>query len=89
MSRQSAEQAWEIALEFMRSRQAELGMTTYRLAKEANMPEPTVHRIMAGQRTPSVINVIQLLTALRINPHLVTKEEDPLPYPTMPLPDLS
>jgi predicted transcriptional regulator len=86
MGKQVAEAAWEITRLFLVERRDGLGLTNYQLAKDADMPEATVHRIMAGQRVPSVINYFQLLAGLKINPRLVPKEKDRIKYPKIEKP---
>lgn len=68
-----ADAAWEITLQFMERRKDELGLTIYQLAKDSNMPESTVHRIMKGERVPSVVSYLQLLKGLRLTQKLLKK----------------
>lgn len=64
--RQVSEAAWELTRLSLVERRDELNLTNYQLAKDAGMPEATVHRILAGQRVPSVINYYQLLVGLKL-----------------------
>lgn len=79
---EAQKEAWKITLRYLKERQSELGLTNYRLAKEAGMQEPTIHRIMTGGRVPSVINLYLILAALKLNIHILPKEVDTMPYPS-------
>jgi len=61
-------------------RMDELGMTAYKLAKVSGVSKTTIGRWFAGTQNIKLISFLQILGALQINPHFVTKEGDDLEY---------
>jgi predicted transcriptional regulator len=59
-------QNWNDIRQSLISRRDELNLSNYQLAKDCNLPESTVHRILNGERVPSVVNFFQLLTGLKM-----------------------
>lgn len=69
----SALTAWEITRTYLKKRRDELEMSNYRLAQEADVPESTVHRVLNGERIPSIVLVLKIAKVMGLRIKLTSR----------------
>ena len=81
ISQLTIDKAKLIILDFIKKRQADLGMTDYRLSKLSGVNKGNLSKIMSGENTQITIDTyLRLCGALGIRPHMIVDEDDDKPY---------
>lgn len=87
MKRPAAAAGWAIILGFMVDRAEEIGIGPDEIAERTGLPADHVAAILSAEAIPDAIALVQVLGALGLNPRIVPREADDLPYPRIPDPE--